>query len=141
MNNLRVQMRDSKLLYLLVVFFFQAEDGIRDIGVTGVQTCALPISGLMTDANRPLQIAPRLAHVGAQEGQHVVHIRSESAGAGERWKVPERGRLSLPVVTDRQPGLHGWRQSDSAHRHPKRVKNSVSNQRLVVKAGSAGEHV
>src|SRR5258707_7857332 len=27
----------------LFVFFFQAEDGIRDIGVTGVQTCALPI--------------------------------------------------------------------------------------------------
>ena len=25
-------------------FFFQAEDGIREIGVTGVQTCALPIS-------------------------------------------------------------------------------------------------
>src|SRR3712207_7513658 len=29
--------------YLIFVFFFQAEDGIRDIGVTGVQTCALPI--------------------------------------------------------------------------------------------------
>src|SRR3712207_9383315 len=28
---------------LLFLFFFQAEDGIRDIGVTGVQTCALPI--------------------------------------------------------------------------------------------------
>src|SRR3712207_8310947 len=27
----------------VVCFFFQAEDGIRDIGVTGVQTCALPI--------------------------------------------------------------------------------------------------
>src|SRR3712207_7065103 len=27
----------------ICVFFFQAEDGIRDIGVTGVQTCALPI--------------------------------------------------------------------------------------------------
>src|SRR5574340_813540 len=27
------------------VFFFQAEDGIRDLLVTGVQTCALPISG------------------------------------------------------------------------------------------------
>src|SRR2546422_11090531 len=26
------------------VFFFQAEDGIRDVAVTGVQTCALPIS-------------------------------------------------------------------------------------------------
>src|SRR3712207_8269206 len=28
---------------LFLFFFFQAEDGIRDIGVTGVQTCALPI--------------------------------------------------------------------------------------------------
>src|SRR5882762_11492289 len=28
----------------LVFFFFQAEDGIRDSSVTGVQTCALPIS-------------------------------------------------------------------------------------------------
>src|SRR5216684_7921556 len=28
----------------LVLFFFQAEDGIRDVAVTGVQTCALPIS-------------------------------------------------------------------------------------------------
>src|SRR5690606_39983051 len=27
-----------------VIFFFQAEDGIRDFHVTGVQTCALPIS-------------------------------------------------------------------------------------------------
>src|SRR2546422_165560 len=30
----------------LVFFFFQAEDGIRDVAVTGVQTCALPISGM-----------------------------------------------------------------------------------------------
>src|SRR5438046_3916629 len=29
-------------------FFFQAEDGIRDWSVTGVQTCALPISSLRT---------------------------------------------------------------------------------------------
>src|SRR2546421_8138687 len=29
---------------LLLFFFFQAEDGIRDLIVTGVQTCALPIS-------------------------------------------------------------------------------------------------
>src|SRR2546429_5439437 len=28
----------------LFFFFFQAEDGIRDVAVTGVQTCALPIS-------------------------------------------------------------------------------------------------
>src|SRR5699024_11664523 len=28
----------------IILFFFQAEDGIRDRNVTGVQTCALPIS-------------------------------------------------------------------------------------------------
>src|SRR5205823_11410438 len=33
------------------VFFFQAEDGIRDKLVTGVQTCALPISSCTTAAD------------------------------------------------------------------------------------------
>src|SRR2546426_12676044 len=32
------------LMLLHIFFFFQAEDGIRDYKVTGVQTCALPIS-------------------------------------------------------------------------------------------------
>ena len=31
------------MLYVCFFFFFQAEDGIRDTSVTGVQTCALPI--------------------------------------------------------------------------------------------------
>src|SRR5690554_7453092 len=31
------------LLFFVFFFFFQAEDGIRDADVTGVQTCALPI--------------------------------------------------------------------------------------------------
>src|SRR5690606_40109745 len=34
----------ANLIYTMVLFFFQAEDGIRDFHVTGVQTCALPIS-------------------------------------------------------------------------------------------------
>src|SRR2546422_4069374 len=38
----RVLMRDVSVPF---VFFFQAEDGIRDVAVTGVQTCALPICG------------------------------------------------------------------------------------------------
>src|SRR5256885_7286302 len=41
--------------FALVFFFFQAEDGIRDYKVTGVQTCALPISILMTlERGKPL---------------------------------------------------------------------------------------
>src|SRR5690606_40923509 len=34
---------DAVLFFLFIFFFFQAEDGIRDFHVTGVQTCALPI--------------------------------------------------------------------------------------------------
>src|SRR5256885_11313731 len=37
-----------RILYLFFFFFFQAEDGIRDYKVTGVQTCALPICTSMT---------------------------------------------------------------------------------------------
>src|SRR5260370_14517187 len=36
-------------------FFFQAEDGIRDSSVTGVQTCALPISNPCTIGTSPVQ--------------------------------------------------------------------------------------
>src|SRR5205085_4129686 len=39
-------------LYLVFFFFFQAEDGIRDLTVTGVQTCALPIYLPLAQADR-----------------------------------------------------------------------------------------
>src|SRR5690349_23382314 len=41
------------LLLFLIFFFFQAEDGIRDLYVTGVQTCALPISPNPNPSNAP----------------------------------------------------------------------------------------
>src|SRR3712207_8537727 len=42
---------------MIKCFFFQAEDGIRDIGVTGVQTCALPISRLVENVRNALDAA------------------------------------------------------------------------------------
>src|SRR5256885_10482277 len=41
----------SPYSYIRIFFFFQAEDGIRDYKVTGVQTCALPISSLNLASN------------------------------------------------------------------------------------------
>src|SRR5205085_9169713 len=38
------------------VFFFQAEDGIRDLTVTGVQTCALPISVCDDDVRKGTEL-------------------------------------------------------------------------------------
>src|SRR3712207_1489044 len=46
--NAEIVLRFSGDVSLVFFFFFQAEDGIRDIGVTGVQTCALPISFAQT---------------------------------------------------------------------------------------------
>src|SRR5256886_9915699 len=52
----------------LLFFFFQAEDGIRDLTVTGVQTCALPICGALTEGvsidqlQRPIDARRGLGH-------------------------------------------------------------------------------
>src|SRR3989441_6336294 len=51
-------------IYVFFFFFFQAEDGIRDKLVTGVQTCALPISrsGCVAAATHPERV-----HVGSRD--------------------------------------------------------------------------
>src|SRR2546430_3928951 len=51
-------------LCCILFFFFQAEDGIRDLTVTGVQTCALPIYGLIAHAGdeRRAQAEPRVGN-------------------------------------------------------------------------------
>src|SRR2546430_7424063 len=41
------------LSLILFFFFFQAEDGIRDLTVTGVQTCALPLAFVAGDLSDP----------------------------------------------------------------------------------------
>src|SRR5437868_11450503 len=48
----------------LASFFFLAEDGIRDRNVTGVQTCALPISSAMADIWVPLRAGSDIIFLG-----------------------------------------------------------------------------
>src|SRR5690349_22587805 len=50
------------VLLSLSFFFFQAEDGIRDLYVTGVQTCALPILDLVGERWLPPRLVEDLAH-------------------------------------------------------------------------------
>src|SRR2546429_1356434 len=47
-------------------FFFQAEDGIRDVAVTGVQTCALPILHRLTEEFRTRDPEQALAAAAAR---------------------------------------------------------------------------
>src|SRR5256884_5138505 len=68
--SLRISKPNAALLTMSEwFFFFQAEDGIRDVAVTGVQTCALPI-------------LPGAARARAQEGARVLR-----SGAGARSAV------------------------------------------------------
>src|SRR2546429_6051139 len=53
-----------------IFFFFQAEDGIRDVAVTGVQTCALPIS-------LSLEQQPRDAAAGVHADTGADHAGDE----------------------------------------------------------------
>src|SRR2546430_2812792 len=84
-------------------FFFQAEDGIRDLTVTGVQTCALPISR-----------ADAVPAVGG--GAH-------SGGARGTSLVRERRRAGLPHP--RPPDAHAVGGRGAAHRAIQRDRKSV----------------
>src|SRR5690606_40704388 len=63
---------------LFFFFFFQAEDGIRDFHVTGVQTCALPIYGAQ-DLAAPAVLAGDGLHLGGAQLDHGELGRHEEA--------------------------------------------------------------
>src|SRR5438046_7798274 len=69
------------LLFCFFFFFFQAEDGIRDWSVTGVQTCALPIShraNALVD-----ELLQALALVGLGRVEVALRVRSEERRVGK----------------------------------------------------------
>src|SRR3712207_8277810 len=82
------------------MFFFQEEDGIQDIGVTGVQTCALPIY----DGRRAVADADRIAqHRRDLGGGRRARPRGED-DHGEEHGAPE-GRRRRPRAT--RPAARG----------------------------------
>src|SRR6267143_3676519 len=91
-------------------FFFQAEDGIRDGTVTGVQTCALPISVLKADLVSGLL---RALATNARRQQPTVrlfeigkHFTRAGEGVGEsRWLALARAgaRADLAWYASREP--------------------------------------
>src|SRR2546430_10000113 len=80
----------------LCFFFFQAEDGIRDLTVTGVQTCALPISlaVLGLDHDLPRRGAPRDPDL-LGLGRETDVLRGRLDPAADGAVVEGGGELSL----------------------------------------------
>src|SRR5688572_33200494 len=83
-------------------FFFQAEDGIRDLTVTGVQTCALPIC-----ANR--RAPDRGGHQGGRHGALRREVRRHRPRSEERRVGKEcRSRWS-PYKQKKKNSITTWR--------------------------------
>src|SRR5690606_40409996 len=78
------------------VFFFQAEDGIRDFHVTGVQTCALPILldgyGALVNTQRVAELYT--AHVRGEQAPEVRPAALSELVAGEQAYREKIGRAS-----------------------------------------------
>src|SRR5438046_8942836 len=110
----------------MVFFFFQAEDGIRDWSVTGVQTCALPISSGWKSTRRCSRSCGRREEGSAMvidEGKlrefvgKAVGDRSEERRVGKecrsRWR-PSESKKQTGVAT-RAPS-HNKDSSRDTHR-------------------------
>src|SRR5699024_11634994 len=70
---------------LVDLFFLQAEDGIRDRNVTGVQTCALPISGEARVSHAPGPRGVDLLEARVR-GDVLVELRSEERRVGKEGR-------------------------------------------------------
>src|SRR2546429_5097793 len=77
----------------LPIFFFQAEDGLRAVAVTGVQTCALPIS-------RRLHVEPAVAEDAARQILVVGEVDDLAQRQRRHLLVDDPGGVHHPLVGD-----------------------------------------
>src|SRR5207302_7717967 len=95
-------------------FFFQAEDGIRDFHVTGVQTCALPIS----------------IHAARARHDELQALREEAESLTEA--------LAARKVIERAKGLLMEKENLSEDEAFTRLRKARSEERRVGKEGRSG---
>src|SRR2546430_5490858 len=96
--NHRLSCRSSYFRRSVSFFFFQAEDGIRDLTVTGVQTCALPIYQL-----QPVSRCTRHDYLDRQRGSLSLVSGIEGCtaaphGAGQGLNEDEVAGAATPCV-------------------------------------------
>src|SRR5690606_40637017 len=97
-----------------VLFFFQAEDGIRDFHVTGVQTCALPICDQMLeviDEKTGQKAFCRISEIPRNEGISIKNV----FGLNDGWvglSFYDKGLSLIKRSEERRVGKE-WRSQRS----------------------------
>src|SRR5690606_40850824 len=109
-----------------VYFFFQAEDGIRDFHVTGVQTCALPILGVVTGTSATVSTDSARSHPAVSI---AVQANDVPVGRTRRRVVAVTGPSGPSAVRseERRVGKE-WRDRWTAY-HQKRKGAEEYNRR------------
>src|SRR2546428_2793234 len=102
-----------------IFFFFQAEDGIRDLIVTGVQTCALPICSVARSRagvdlpDRERATEPR-TDLGREEGAEALDLRlaggrlGDDAGAQGHAELAQHGLSAAASRAARAAARATW---------------------------------
>src|SRR5688572_33436642 len=103
-----------------IFFFFQAEDGIRDLTVTGVQTCALPICSATREyrpryGHSPMArtSAPRRGVLETKCVRRNAALRSEERRVGKEcrsgWSRDHEKKKDIQQICE-----SGWRLKDGS---------------------------
>src|SRR5207245_3676970 len=103
---------------LQVRFFFQAEDGIRDATVTGVQTCALPISPVIPRSPSRWRSAPPVSSSGLSPTRMCFRSWSGMRASTQIGRASCRERVEMPEVVGsvrKEGGMEEEVQDVSAH--------------------------
>src|SRR5437867_9914365 len=115
----------------MIFFFFQAEDGIRDRTVTGVQTCALPISSGAFDI---------VSHGGSENASPVPEcLRDDPAAAANGFQSYSGGTADLRGIAP-QPLLHSnlhWSRKGYGHPHDASSRSPRARARRFPAHGAA----
>src|SRR2546426_8047743 len=96
-------LRLSGLSSLFFFFFFQAEDGIRDYKVTGVQTCALPILSLRVGLVIAAERVPKSTRLLKLQVDIGTERRQVVAGIGTKYAPEDLVGKRVVIVTNLKP--------------------------------------
>src|SRR5690606_39931542 len=128
-------------LRLSFFFFFQAEDGIRDFHVTGVQTCALPISSYRFDLTLEEDLIEEVARIYGFERLPDVPPMAPA----KMFSQPEQRRgphllRRLAAAQDYQEVVNysfveaDWERDSAANDNPVRLLNPIASHLSVMRS-------